>query len=142
MLCFTLVTMVQLIVALSCQILLASSIITANLAPTVILNNGHEIPVIGLGTYNVNFIILLFQISTYLIYYCFCFFNEMSNKQARGGIVEQAVKDAIDCGYRHIDTAYLYGNEHEVGNAVRAKIDEKIIKREDIFITTKVPISL
>lgn len=39
---------------------------------------------------------------------------------------------------RHIDTAYLYGNEKEVGNAVRAKIAEGVIRREDIFITTKV----
>lgn len=48
------------------------------------------------------------------------------------------MKDAIDAGYRHIDTAFLYGNEVEVGNAIRAKIDEGIINREDIFLTTKV----
>lgn len=48
------------------------------------------------------------------------------------------MKDAIDSGYRHIDTAYLYGNEKEVGNAVRAKIAEGVIRREDVFITTKV----
>lgn len=58
--------------------------------------------------------------------------------QALGGEVEKAVKDAIDCNYRLIDTAYRYGNETEVGNAVRAKINEKTIKRDDMFIVTKV----
>lgn len=53
---------------------------------------------------------------------------------------EQAVKDAIDIGYRHIDTAYVYGNEKEVGRGIRSKIDDGTIKREDIFVTTKVNI--
>ncbi|XP_017057990.1 aldo-keto reductase family 1 member B1 [Drosophila ficusphila] len=53
------------------------------------------------------------------------------------GDCEKAVLHAIDVGYRHIDTAYFYGNEGEVGAAVRKKIDEGVIKREDIFITTK-----
>lgn len=60
------------------------------------------------------------------------------NFQSTAGEVGQAVKDAIDAGYRHIDTAFLYGNEVEVGSAVRSKIREGVIKREDIFITTKV----
>ncbi|XP_055320009.1 1,5-anhydro-D-fructose reductase-like [Sitodiplosis mosellana] len=81
---------------------------TAKLAPTIRLSSGYDIPVIGLGTF-----------------------------ESTAGDAEQAVKDAIDAGYRHIDTAFLYGNEVEVGNAIRAKIDEGVIKREDIFITTK-----
>lgn len=52
--------------------------------------------------------------------------------------MEQAVKDAIDIGYRHIDTAFIYGTEKSVGNAIRAKIAEGVIKREDMFVTTKV----
>ncbi|XP_031616542.1 1,5-anhydro-D-fructose reductase-like [Contarinia nasturtii] len=80
----------------------------AKLAPTIRLNNGYEMPVIGLGTF-----------------------------ESTSGDAERAVKDAIDAGYRHIDTAFLYGNEVEVGNAIRSKIEDGVIKREDIFVTTK-----
>ncbi|XP_023716709.1 aldo-keto reductase family 1 member B1 isoform X2 [Cryptotermes secundus] len=51
--------------------------------------------------------------------------------------MEQVVKDAIDAGYRHFDTALFYMNESEVGAAIRAKIAEGVIKREDVFVTTK-----
>lgn len=49
-----------------------------------------------------------------------------------------ATKHAIDAGYRHFDTAYLYGNEAEVGSAIREKIADGTVKREEIFIVTKV----
>lgn len=94
--------------------------------PTVKLNNGYEIPVLGLGTYKVILKFISFEILRIKMLF-----------QALGGEVEKAVKDAIDCNYRHIDTAYLYGNESEVGNAVRAKIAEKVVKREEMFIVTK-----
>lgn len=51
------------------------------------------------------------------------------------------MKDAIDAGYRHFDTAYFYENEAEVGEAIREKIAEGVIKREDVYIVTKVSLN-
>jgi aldehyde reductase len=48
------------------------------------------------------------------------------------------IKDVIMAGYRLIDTAYHYQNEKELGAAIKELIDEGKIKREDLFITTKV----
>jgi len=76
--------------------------------PTVKLNNGFEMGIVGLGT--------MF---------------------AKNEIGVQAVKDAIDLGYRHFDTAHLYCNEKQVGDGIRAKITEGVVKREDIFVVTK-----
>jgi diketogulonate reductase-like aldo/keto reductase len=67
--------------------------------------NGAAIPAIGLGTW-----------------------------QLRGDEALRAVHAALDAGYRHIDTAAMYGNEREIGEAVRAHP----VPREDIFLTTKV----
>lgn len=59
-------------------------------------------------------------------------------KQAKEGQGIDLVKKAIDAGYRHIDTAFLYENEVEVGQAIRDKIAEGVVKREDLFVTSKV----
>ncbi len=69
------------------------------------LKSGKEIPVVGLGVF----------------------------KSASGLETENAVKWALEAGYRHIDTAKVYGNEESVGKAIK----ESGIKREEIFITTK-----
>ncbi|KAG8515130.1 Aldo-keto reductase family 1 member C15, partial [Galemys pyrenaicus] len=52
-------------------------------------------------------------------------------------LAEEATKMAIDTGYRHIDSAYLYMNEEEIGRAIREKIASGTVKREDIFYTSK-----
>jgi len=51
--------------------------------------------------------------------------------------MEQLLNDAIDAGYRHIDTALFYEKEKEFGAAIKAKIAEGIIRSEDVFVTTK-----
>jgi glycerol 2-dehydrogenase (NADP+) len=56
--------------------------------------------------------------------------------QSKPGEVEAAVEYAISVGYRHIDTAYAYRNEEEVGKGLK-KAFEAGIKREDVFVTTK-----
>ncbi len=69
------------------------------------LNNGIEIPALGIGTY----------------------------RSLPGRETIEALETALEYGYRHIDTAAMYGNEKEVGQVIR----ESGIKREDIFVTTK-----
>ena len=70
----------------------------------VTLNNGVKMPMIGFGTY-----------------------------QMSARITERCVSEALKTGYRHIDTAQCYGNEREVGRAVR----NSGLEREKIFVTTK-----
>ncbi|MBQ6435658.1 MAG: aldo/keto reductase [Synergistaceae bacterium] len=77
--------------------------------PSVTLNNGYKMPVLGLGTWTQN-----------------------------NSTAENSVYVAIKEGYRLIDTARYYGNESGVGKGIKRAIDEGIIKRNEIFVTTKI----
>ncbi|KAG8012991.1 Aldose reductase-related protein 2 [Nibea albiflora] len=80
-------------------------------ARTIELNDGSRMPVLGLGTWK-------------------------SSHLPRSS-VQGAVEAAIAAGYRHIDTAYSYGNEADIGKALRSKMQQGIIRREDMFIVSK-----
>ena len=55
--------------------------------------------------------------------------------QLRGDAAYQAVRDALEAGYRHLDTATMYGNETEVGRALK----DSGVPRPEVFLTTKLP---
>jgi len=59
--------------------------------------------------------------------------------QAKDDKFETALNAALEAGYRHIDTAYIYENEKIIGNTLKKWFDSGKIKRENIFITTKLP---
>jgi diketogulonate reductase-like aldo/keto reductase len=73
------------------------------------LNNGIQMHRLGLGTYKL---------------------EEASHK-------ESICKAITDIGYRHLDTAKLYANEEIVGAGVNEAINSTVVKREDLFVTTK-----
>ncbi|XP_051007401.1 aldo-keto reductase family 1 member C1-like [Acomys russatus] len=75
------------------------------------LNDGHVMPVLGYGT--------------------------AQNPEIPKSKTFESTKIAIDTGFRHIDSAYVYQNEKETGQAIRSKIADGVVKREDIFLTTK-----
>lgn len=75
---------------------------------TITLNTGSKMPIIGLGTF-----------------------------LSSSGEVYKAVRWALKVGYRHIDCAAIYGNQNEVGQALQDAMKEDNIKREELFITSK-----
>ncbi len=81
-----------------------------DLTSTYTLSNGVEIPVIGFGTW----------------------------QTPDGEVAEASVKAALEAGYRHIDTAEMYGNEKSVGRAIK----DSEVDRDSIFITSKLTNSL
>ncbi|CAD5221261.1 unnamed protein product [Bursaphelenchus okinawaensis] len=77
--------------------------------PRVKLNTGYEIPLVGFGTYKVT---------------------------GNEGL-DVAVDAALKAGYRHFDTAKFYVNEPELGASLEKLLPKHGLKREDVFITTK-----
>ncbi|XP_035520478.1 aldo-keto reductase family 1 member B1 [Morone saxatilis] len=79
-------------------------------ARTIELNDGTRMPVLGLGTWK----------------------SDLLPTSTQG-----AVETAIAAGYRHIDTAYSYSNEVDIGKALCSKMQQGIIRRQDMFIVSK-----
>lgn len=57
--------------------------------------------------------------------------------KAEPGVVGEAVREAIRIGYRHIDCAPIYGNQAEIGEALKAAIESGEVQRKDLWITSK-----
>lgn len=77
--------------------------------PNVKLNDGTEMPILGLGTY-----------------------------EAPKGETKRVVSLALQAGYRHFDCADFYENEDEVGEALAEAFASGLVTREQVFVTTKV----
>lgn len=75
---------------------------------TIQFNNGDQMPVLGLGTW-----------------------------KSAPGDVYNAVKTALRLGYRHIDCAFIYSNEAEIGQALTESFAEGVVSREELWITSK-----
>ena len=76
--------------------------------PTVKLNDGSTIPIVGFGTW-----------------------------KSTTGEAQQVIVDAVNVGYRHIDCAAFYGNEKEVGEGLKHVLDSGVVERKDLYVCSK-----
>lgn len=86
--------------------------IDPNTVPKKTLSSGEKIPCMGMGTFG--------------------------SDRFSGAEIADAVAGAIRCGYRMFDCAAVYGNEDRIGNVFAQAIEEGVVKREELFITSKV----
>ena len=61
----------------------------------------------------------------------------LSTWKSGPGVVQDVVREAIKIGYRHLDCATFYGNESEIGQAFANAFDTGDVKREDLWVTSK-----
>src|SRR5579859_2194338 len=88
----------------------ASEGVDPSTIPAKTLYTGAKIPVVGLGTFG--------------------------SDHHSAEVIAEAVKGAIDVGYRHVDCAVVYGNEHLIGHSLREAM-QKGVRRQDLWITSK-----
>lgn len=86
--------------------------INPNSVPKVTLASGDQIPAVGLGTFG--------------------------SDNYTADVIADAVKLAVKAGYRHIDCAAVYGNEREIGRALKELFEEGVVTREELWVTSKV----
>ena len=70
-----------------------------------------------------------------LPFYSFC--SDISTWLSKPGEVGNAVETALKEGYVHVDCAHIYGNEAEIGTVMQKCLTDGVIKREDLFVTSK-----
>lgn len=80
-------------------------------ARTIRLSDGNLMPLLGFGTWK-------------------------SSKLPRTSM-QGAVEAAIAAGYRHIDTAFSYNNEVDIGKALQSQMRHRVIRRQDVFVVSK-----
>ncbi|XP_063596217.1 LOW QUALITY PROTEIN: prostaglandin F synthase 1-like [Penaeus indicus] len=84
----------------------------ASRIPAITLHNGGKMPMVGLGTY-----------------------------QGHDDEMRQVLNVALECGYRHIDTATVYRNEAEIGDVLHEWLSSGRVAREELFVVTKLPMT-
>ncbi|KAM7357520.1 aldo-keto reductase 1B-like [Cochliomyia hominivorax] len=101
--------------------------------PSIVMNNGNEMPILGFGTWSgTSDFISLENVENKVQKP-----SDNENPEIAAQKVAKAVGWAIDAGYRHIDCAHLYQTQREIGEILKKKIEAGIVKREDLFITSK-----